>query len=254
MKKTITILLLAIVGLSGAFASDVYESGTLFYTNSFVDDSDEYIATERKASVEILDASGNTIDSFDGNAFYSVRNYGSLIERSTSGDSRTFELIDQIYDGYVMTPFNNAVYAYDDNDSDPVEEDVNGVSCLVYSYDVALDGSAFFSGKKEGGLVGWDSADGEPDGDITMTVTVDSQSGAIVRTVTTYDVSSLEYTMEADFTVLSVDGTEINVPAEVVTTGSVATSTSAPAIRQSVNFRIAETFSSYTEADGYHDC
>ena len=249
-KKTALIITMLALAAAGVFAADTYESGTLYYTNSFIDDSDEYVATVREAELELMNGSGGTIDSQSATAYYTIKNNGTRIERAVAGDSQVFEILDQIYDGYVMTPYNDAVMSYDDSQLEDAV--VDGVDCLVYQYEVAIDKSAFQTGSRQSGLIGWDADEEDENGDLVMTVAISKEDGSIVKSETVYKTSSLTYTMSADFTLVEADGALINVPATVTTEGRI-NSAGTGAVSDTVNFRTVETFSGYQEADGYHD-
>ena len=70
MKK-LTILVTLIAVLAGSlFAADTYESGILFHTNTYVDDADGYVATERSVSLDYLSSTGEVLASTEAEAFY----------------------------------------------------------------------------------------------------------------------------------------------------------------------------------------
>lgn len=248
LRKALAILLLASLVVTSVFASDTYESGTLYWTNSFIDDSDEYVATERELSLEVKNAQGNVIDSLSSSAYYSIRNYGNMIERSLAGDTQAFAFIDQIYDGYVLTPFNDAVCSYDKTQLENVT--VDGTDCFVYEIEVAVDEGVFTGVSPTGRLAGGGRDD--ENGDLVMTVYINSETGAVVRQIMTLDVTGKQLTQAADFITAEVDGVTVNVPASVVTEGVVRSAT-ASQITNAVYFTASETFSSYQLADGYHD-
>ena len=178
-RRMMTMAAVALVSMISLFAADTWESGTLYHTNTLVDGSDEYIATTRSVHIEYRNSNGEEIDESSATAYYTLKNHGSQIERQLSGDRDVFALLDTIYDGYVMTPFNDGIYSYD---HDQLEDmDVDGVLCEVYRFEVAMDLNTLHAGRAMGELIGWDEEEGEENGDIVMTLYVDPSSGLIVR-------------------------------------------------------------------------
>lgn len=247
MKK-LTILVTLIAVLAGSlFAADTYESGILFHTNTYVDDADGYVATERSVSLDYLSSTGEVLASTEAEAFYSPRSNGS-VDRTIVGDAEVFDLLDLIGDGYVMTPFNDAVHSYEYDELEPTS--VDGVACRVFTFSVALDRSAFTAGAKESGLIGWDSDAKDENGDVMMTVYVDSESGAIVRQEATIDFGDgLSVSQSADFDLIG----GVNLPTSVVTSGTLIDS-SAPGVQRNVTrFQAHESLGSYVATDDWHD-
>ena len=172
----------------------------------------------------------------------------SGVDRTIVGDAEVFDLLDLIGDGYVMTPFNDAVHSYEYDELEPTS--IDGVACRVFTFSVALDRSAFTAGAKESGLIGWDSDAKDENGDVMMTVYVDSESGAIVRQEATIDFGDgLSVSQSADFDL--IDG--VNLPTSVVTSGTLIDS-SAPGVQRNVTrFQAHESLGSYVATDDWHD-
>lgn len=247
MKKlTILVTLIAVLA-GGLFAADTYESGILFHSNSYVDDADGYVATERSVSLDYLSSTGEVLASIGAEAFYSPRSNGS-VDRTIVGDAEVFDLLDLIGDGYVMTPFNDAVHSYEYDELDGTS--IDGVACRVFTFSVALDRSAFTAGAKESGLIGWDSDDEDENGDVMMTVYVDAETGTIVRQEATIDFGGgLSVSQSADFDL--IDG--VNLPTSVVTSGTLIDSSTPGVLRNVTRFQAVESLGSYVSTDDWHD-
>ena len=127
MRRTFTFALVALASIAALYAADTWEGGTLFHTNALVDASDECIATTRSVQMEYRDSNGERIEESSATAYYTLKHHGSRIERQISGDRDVFALLDTIYDGYVMTLFNDSIYAYDHDRLE--DQDVDGVLC-----------------------------------------------------------------------------------------------------------------------------
>ena len=181
-----------------------------------------------------------------------MKNHGSRIERQISGDRDVFALLDTIYDGYVMTPFNDSIYAYDHDRLE--DQDVDGVLCEVYRFEVAMDLNTLHAGRAAGELLGWDEEQDEEDGDIVMTLYVDPSNGLVVRQDMHIVLSGNSYVdQSAFFELQEIDGTTVMVPIRVVTSGRLQKASSAPYVLDAVYFSALETFSGYQMADGWHD-
>lgn len=249
-RKTITIIAVAALAATSLFAANTYESGLMYYANESIDASDEYVAQSREATIEFTAVDGSTYETKSASATYALKNYGRNIQRSISGDSEVFALLDSIYDGYVMTPFNDAVISYDYDQLD--NQVVDGIDCDVYEFEAALDSNSFFAGSRPGQVLGYDNADDDYDGDVIMTVYLDATTGQLVRQVAAIEVdSTLSYTQTTDFTSFEADGDTITVPATVVTEGQIKNASGA--VTDVTSFKASETFSDYALADGWHD-
>lgn len=251
-RRTFTFALVALASIAALYAADTWESGTLFHTNALVDASDECIATTRSVQMEYLDSNGERIDESSATAYYTLRNYGSRIERQISGDRDVFELLDTIYDGYVMTPFNDGIYSYDHDRLE--DQDVEGILCEVYRFEVAMDLNTLHAGRTAGELLGWDEEEGEEDGDVVMTLYVDPSNGLVVRQDTHIVLSGNSYVdQSACFELQEIDGSTVMVPTQVETSGRLQRASNAPDVLDAVYFSALETFSGYQMADGWHD-
>lgn len=251
-RRMMTMAAVALVSMISLFAADTWESGTLFHTNALVDAGDECIATTRSVQIEYHNSNGERIDESSATAYYTLRNHGSRIERQISGDRDVFALLDTIYDGYVMTPFNDSIYSYDHDRLE--DQDVEGILCEVYRFEVAMDLNTLHAGRAAGKLIGWDEEEGEEDGDIVMTLYVDPSSGLIVRQDMHIELPGNSYVdQSACFELQEIDGTTVMVPTSVVTSGRLQKASNAPAVLDAVYFSALETFSGYQMADGWHD-
>ena len=202
--------------------------------------------------MEYLDSNGEGIEESSATAYYTLKNHGSRIERQISGDRDVFALLDTIYDGYVMTPFNDSIYAYDHDRLE--DQDVDGVLCEVYRFEVAMDLNTLHAGRAAGELLGWDEEEDEEDGDIVMTLYVDPSNGLVVRQDMHIVLSGSSYVdQSACFELQEIDGTTVMVPIRVVTSGRLQKASSAPYVLDAVYFSALETFSGYQMADGWHD-
>lgn len=252
MRRTFTFALVALASIAALYATDTWEGGTLFHTNALVDASDECIATTRSVQMEYLDSNGEGIEESSATAYYTLKNHGSRIERQISGDRDVFALLDTIYDGYVMTPFNDSIYAYDHDRLE--DQDVDGVLCEVYRFEVAMDLNTLHAGRAAGELLGWDEEQDEEDGDIVMTLYVDPSNGLVVRQDMHIVLSGNSYVdQSACFELQEIDGTTVMVPIRVVTSGMLQKASSAPEVLDAVYFSALETFSDYQMANGWHD-
>lgn len=251
-RRMMTMAAVALVSMISLFAADTWESGTLFHTNTLVDGSDEYIATTRSVQIEYRNSNGEGIGESSATAYYTLKNHGSLIERQLSGDRDVFALLDTIYDGYVMTPFNDGIYSYD---HDRLEDmDVDGVLCEVYRFEVAMDLNTLHAGRATGELIGWDEEEGEEDGDIVMTLYVDPSSGLIIRQDMHIELPGNSYVdQSAWFELQEIDGATVMVPTQAETSGRLQKASNAPDVLDSVYFSALETFSGYQMADGWHE-
>jgi len=247
MKKNLFIVLTLLMVSSASLFAAAGDSA-YYYADKAADSNVYYMPTTRDAKVVYSDRSGNEVESSEAVAKYESANYGNLIERYITGDKSIFTLLDDYYDGHVLTPFND--YLQDVSKDYMGTESVNGTLCNVYSVDIALDSNLFFEGtEKSGTLLGWDSTEYCADGDMNILIYVNSSDNTLVKQVNTYSDLGIEQVIE--YSKVTVDGKTVSLPSTVTTTGTVKEKCGKASIYDTYRFTITETLSDYVYNKNY---
>lgn len=227
MKKVIISLLMVCLLINAVFASSSTEdTKSWFNANKIADSSNEYVATNRNATLSL--ANGEV---FEASGEYLVVGT-SMLNRDITGSKEVFKLLDTLSDGYVLTPFEDDIVILDKTYLGL--ETVNGVSCHVFDCDIAVFESIFFYGKTQGGeLLGED--EGSTDKSVNIKLYIDSNTNNIVKEVITYeDLPFLtDLSIKQEVTFLTTNG--INVPENIITTGHFR-------VRGSKNFSVYDIY------------
>ncbi len=245
-KNLIIVMVVLILSSAGLFAAD--GDSAYFYADKAADSTESYIALQRDAVATFTNRSGEVVETAEASAEYTLANYGNLIERYVSGDKTIFSLLDNYYDGYVLTPFNDDIKEV--SKSYKGTEVVDGTLCNVFSVDIALNENLFFFGATDkGDLIGWDSDEKEADGDMNITIYTDSNDNTLVKQINNYE--DLGITQVITYSKVEVDGKKLSLPATVTTTGVVREKAGASYIYDTMRFSITETFSDYVYNKNY---
>ena len=255
MKK----ITLSIMGLllitSTLFASGSSDGKTTWFNaNKKADAASYYTPTSRLSEVTYFSLSGEEITSESAEATYSLSNYGNVIKRSISGDSSVYTLLDKIYDGYILTPFEDEIAKLDKEYVG--EETVDGVNCDVFSVEVALDKNLFFFGSSNSGeIIGYDSDEDDFDGSMTILIYINKESNEIVKQVATYTsldtLPDLEIVQTTTYSSFDIEGESITLPSTVVTEGSYKEKAGSSSVYDITSFIATENYTSYQYNKNY---
>ena len=252
MNKRVLSCMLILLGLTTAlFAAGNAETSAVWNkANAVADSSVGYIPLARSLTFEQLTKDGQVIDSKTAEVSNELTHYGSTIERTVLGDNSILALADVIYDGTVITPFENDLMDYSYTYVE--DQTVNGVKCAVYDTKIAFDQALLYFNDNysaSGNIIGWNSDDGELSGDATIRVHVDKATGAIVKQINNYSLAdskvfnNLAFTQEVTYESKTVDGKTIAYPINTITKGSYKTITSGSSIKDAVYFQIIDNAS-----------
>lgn len=244
MKKVIISLLMVCLLINAVFASgSTKDTKSWFNANKIADSSNEYVATNRNATLSL--ANGEV---FEASGEYLVVGT-SMLNRDITGSKEVFKLLDTLSDGYVLTPFEDDIVILDKTYLGL--ETVNGVSCHVFDCDIAVFESIFFYGKTQGGeLLGED--EGSTDKSVNIKLYIDSNTNNIVKEVITYeDLPFLtDLSIKQEVTFLTTNG--INVPENIITTGHFRVRGSKDfSVYDIYDFKIEETQSNFVYMKDY---
>ena len=187
MACCVAILLIAATGSLSASATGETASADALWNkaDTIADASEHYLPGIRQISYQETDGKGNTVYADQAVALLKGTNNDRYIEVRKFGNSDIFDLMERYTDGTVMTPFVDNLYDMDYTYTG-VTETVNGKSCDVYNFEIALDSNLFQydpNYTESGILLGWDSDEDDFDGSLTGTVWIDKVSGALMKQV-----------------------------------------------------------------------
>lgn len=247
MKKNLIIVMAVLILSSTALFAAAGDSA-YFYADKAADSTESYMALKRDAAATYTNRAGEVVETAEASAEYELANYGNLIERYIKGDKNIFTLLDNYYDGYVLTPFNDDIVEV--SKTYKGTEDVDGTLCNVYSVDISLyENLFFFDAADKGELLGWDSEEKEPDGDMNITIYTDCSDNTLVKQVNTYE--DLGISQVITYSKFNVDGKSVSLPSTVTTTGVIKEKAGEASIYDTQRFSITETFSDYVYNKNY---
>lgn len=259
-RKNIVFLLIALFAATSVFASGTgmttenirtYNKGDLLY-----DKSESYLPETRELSLVYTDGSGNILDEFETTLSYEYLSNGNNIKRYTVGDADVRDMVDKFYDIKMIDVFNDWI-ATDAVDLSFVSETtLDGVSVKNYHAEVALDQNVFFfNSLKSGSIIGYE--DGDFNGDVTLDLTLESETGAPVKAVWTIyynpgvGISKTDHVITVEYADFNIDGEVYRLPAVTTIEGDITFSSSVSGVRDVAEYVLTDTASDYTYVKEY---